>query len=96
MILSLIELPRVCLSTCAHFSLVPILRHLSNRIMSSTDAKIATLKSHIVQSASSSRPRDDNASDLDDEELFAQLEEELENDSNAELREHGIKRLQRE
>ncbi|KAF9818334.1 hypothetical protein IEO21_02849 [Rhodonia placenta] len=64
--------------------------------MSSTDAKIATLKSHIVQSASSSRPRDDNASDLDDEELFAQLEEELENDSNAELREHGIKRLQRE
>lgn len=64
--------------------------------MSATDAKIATLKSHIVQSASSSRPRDDNASDLDDEELFAQLEEELENDSNAELREHGIKRLQRE
>ncbi|CCM03146.1 uncharacterized protein FIBRA_05268 [Fibroporia radiculosa] len=65
--------------------------------MSSTDSKIATLKSRVTQSASSSQHVDDgDHSDLDDEALFAQLEEEIENDSNVELREQGIQRLKRE
>ncbi|KAH9938223.1 thioredoxin-like protein [Fomitopsis serialis] len=66
--------------------------------MSTTNAKINTLTSRITQPSSSSRPRrhDDDHSDLDDEALFAQLEEEIENDSNVALREQGIQRLKAE
>lgn len=66
--------------------------------MSATDAKINTLTSRITQpsSSSSARRTDDDHSDLDDEELFAQLEDEIENDSNLELREQGIQRLKAE
>ena len=62
--------------------------------MSATDAKINTLTSRITQPSSSSSTRriDDDHS----EELFAQLEEEIENDSNLELREQGIQRLKAE
>ena len=65
--------------------------------MSTTDAKINVLTSRITQpSSSSTRRNDDDHSDLDDEELFAQLEEEIENNSNLELREQGIQRLKAE
>ena len=65
--------------------------------MSTTDAKINVLTSRITQpSSSSTRRSDDDHSDLDDEELFAQLEEEIENNSNLELREQGIQRLKAE
>ena len=65
--------------------------------MSTTDAKINVLTSRITQPSSSGTRRSDNDhSDLDDEELFAQLEEEIENNSNLELREQGIQRLKAE
>ncbi|KZT74316.1 thioredoxin-like protein [Daedalea quercina L-15889] len=66
--------------------------------MSATDAKIHTLTSRITQPGPSSAPRRDNDDDdaLDDEALFAQLEEEIENDASPELREQGIQRLQAE
>ncbi|TFY60793.1 hypothetical protein EVJ58_g4918 [Rhodofomes roseus] len=64
--------------------------------MSTTDAKINTLTSRITQQSSASRRDGDDHSDLDDEELFAQLEDEIENDSNIELREQGLQRLKAE
>lgn len=65
--------------------------------MSATDAKINTLTSRITKpSSSSARRAGDDHSDLDDEELFAQLEDEIENDSNAALREGGVQRLKAE
>lgn len=59
---------------------------------------ISTLTQRISQSSgpSSYSPEDDrDRSDLDDEELFAQLEEEIEN-SDAHLRDGGVEKLRRE
>ncbi|KZT12523.1 thioredoxin-like protein [Laetiporus sulphureus 93-53] len=68
--------------------------------MSTTDAKVAELTSRISHakpsSSNSKRTDDGDHSDLDDEELFAQLEEEIENGANPELREQGIQRLKAE
>ncbi|OBZ70269.1 Thioredoxin domain-containing protein plp1 [Grifola frondosa] len=64
--------------------------------MSSSNAKIAEFTARLTDPnrPSSSTRADD--SDLDDEELFAQLEAEIEDDANVELREQGIARLKRE
>ena len=61
-----------------------------------SDSHISALREHI-KSGSTSYTRDDDRdhSDIDDDELFAQLEEEIEN-GDAHLRDGGLERLQRE
>ncbi|KAG6911211.1 hypothetical protein DXG01_003078 [Tephrocybe rancida] len=62
-----------------------------------SNPKIASLASRIVES---NRPDHHRRHEEDDEDetdaLFAELEEEIENDSNAALREHGLDVLKRE
>lgn len=58
--------------------------------MSSSNAKVNELTSRLTDPYASKSDPDE------DEELFAQLEAELENDDNATLRERGIQELQRE
>ncbi|KAI0939213.1 hypothetical protein AcV5_000695 [Taiwanofungus camphoratus] len=66
--------------------------------MSNPESKMAALTSRLThtEQPSSSRRHDDDHSDLDDEELFAQLEEEIENGADERLREQGMERLKRE
>lgn len=61
--------------------------------MSTQDAKIASLVSRFNEpTASSSAAR----ADMDDEDIFAELEAEIENDSSAVFRERGMDRLKAE
>ena len=61
--------------------------------MSTQDAKIASLVSRFNEpTASSSASR----ADMDDEDIFAELEAEIENDSSAVFRERGMDRLKAE
>lgn len=63
-----------------------------------SDSHISALRSHLTQPSGSTShiPEDDrDRSDIDDEELFAQLEEEIVN-GDAHLREGGLERLQQE
>ena len=64
--------------------------------MSTLDHMIASTTSRVIQPNNSRRPNDGDASDLDDEELFAQLEAEIENDDDARVREQGIQRIKLE
>ena len=59
--------------------------------------KVALLAAQLAApSTSTSRSRSDrDDEELDDDELFAQLEAEIEDDE-AKFREHGVKELQRE
>ncbi|KAI0677548.1 GTPase inhibitor [Trametes maxima] len=62
--------------------------------MSENDAKIASIVARLNEpstSSSSSRRTAD-----DDEDIFAELEAEIENDSSASFREHGMEQLKRE
>jgi len=63
-------------------------------ISRSWDPKIASLASRLVE-PNNSRDQDHDDED-DDEALFAELEAELENDSNAMMREHGLQVLRQE
>ncbi|KAI0650740.1 thioredoxin-like protein [Trametes meyenii] len=61
--------------------------------MSENHAKIASIVAHLNEpntSSSSSRSAED------DEDIFAELEAEIENDSSATFREHGMEQLKRE
>ena len=57
--------------------------------------KVAHLTSQLLASASTSTRSDPDPDALDEEELFAELEAEIENDDGP-LREQGLKELQRE
>ncbi|KAG5648952.1 hypothetical protein DXG03_000301 [Asterophora parasitica] len=64
-----------------------------------SNPKIASLAARIVESNHADRRRhnrDEEEYEDDDEALFAELEEEIENDSNAALREQGLEVLRRE
>ncbi|RPD67237.1 GTPase inhibitor [Lentinus tigrinus ALCF2SS1-7] len=60
--------------------------------MSAQDAKIASLVSRFNEPTTSSA----TPADVDDEEIFAELEAEIENDSSALFRERGMDRLKAE
>jgi hypothetical protein len=59
------------------------------------NAKVAHLTSQLLAPSSSTRRSDSETDALDDDELLAELEAEIENDDGA-LREQGLKELQRE
>ncbi|EMD40789.1 phosducin like protein [Gelatoporia subvermispora B] len=65
--------------------------------MSSSKSSVAALAARLTQPGpSASKRADDDGSDLDDEELFAQLEAEIENDSDIALRERGLEKIKRD
>ncbi|KAI0638110.1 GTPase inhibitor [Trametes polyzona] len=68
--------------------------------MSEQEAKIASMIARLNEpstSASSSGPAQSSSSVAqDDEDIFAELEAEIENDSSAAFREHGMEQLKRE
>ena len=59
--------------------------------MSENDAKIASLVSRLNEPSTST-----STIDQDEDDIFAELEAEIENDSNAAFREHGMEELKRE
>ncbi|KAF9484026.1 hypothetical protein BDN70DRAFT_218589 [Pholiota conissans] len=59
-----------------------------------SNSKATSLAARLVESNNPNRSRHD--SDDDDDALFAELEEEIENDSNATVREHGLRVLKTE
>lgn len=59
----------------------------------SLNSKIASLASRLV---SSNNSRDRDGDDEDEDALFAELEAEIENDSNSAMREHGLAVLKQE
>lgn len=59
------------------------------------DSKLASLASRLLD-PNPRRHNDDSDEELDDEALFAELEEEIEKDSNAAMREQGLQALRRE
>jgi hypothetical protein len=61
----------------------------------SQNPKVAHLTSQLLASSSTSSRSDPDLDALDEEELFAELEAEIENDDGP-LREQGLKELQRE
>ncbi|TBU32845.1 GTPase inhibitor [Dichomitus squalens] len=65
--------------------------------MSEHDAKVASLVARLnepsTSEAGSSRTP---ATEIDDDDIFAELEAEIENDSSAAFREHGMEQLKRE
>ena len=63
--------------------------------MSEQDAKIASLVNRLNEPSTSSS-RHGASADMDDDDIFAELEAEIENDSSAAFREHGMERLKRE
>ncbi|KAG6821603.1 hypothetical protein H0H93_000112 [Arthromyces matolae] len=58
--------------------------------------KIAALASRIVESNRPDRPRHSSDDEDDTDRLFAELEEEIENDGDAAMREQGLEVLRRE
>ncbi|KAH9951657.1 GTPase inhibitor [Amylocystis lapponica] len=64
--------------------------------MSTLDQKISSVTDRVIQPNNPFTSRHDNGSDLDDDELFAQLEAEIEDSSNESIREQGLERLKRE
>ncbi|RXW24651.1 hypothetical protein EST38_g1253 [Candolleomyces aberdarensis] len=60
-------------------------------------SRAATLASRLVEpNAKGSRNRRDDSEDEDEDAIFAELEEEIENDSNFSIREHALKLLKNE
>jgi len=64
--------------------------------MSSSNPKVHELSARLTDPIQSSTRFDSRSDPDDDDELFAQLEAEIENDDNASLREHGMEELRRE
>ncbi|KAF4619218.1 hypothetical protein D9613_005329 [Agrocybe pediades] len=62
----------------------------------SSSSKSASLAARLVENNNPSRSRRDPDDDDDDEALFAELEEEIENDSNSAIRETGLQVLKAE
>ena len=60
----------------------------------SEQSKINSLVARLNEPTSSSASG--AHADMDDEDIFAELEAEIENDSSAAFREHGMERLKRE
>ncbi|KAJ7228538.1 thioredoxin-like protein [Mycena pura] len=63
--------------------------------MLNNNPKAASLAARLVES-NRGPPRHEDNEDEDEEALFAELEEEIENDSNASVREYGMKLLKQE
>ena len=63
--------------------------------MTTSDCKAASLAARLVESNTPGRYNRD-FDDEDNEALFAELEEEIENDSNIDVREHGLQVLKAE
>lgn len=61
--------------------------------MPAEDAKVASLVARLNEPSTSSRTP---PTELDDDDIFAELEAEIENDSSASFREHGMDQLKRE
>lgn len=61
--------------------------------MPAHDPKIASLVARLNEPSTSSHTP---ATDLDDDDIFAELEAEIENDPSAAFREHGMDQLKRE
>jgi hypothetical protein len=61
-----------------------------------SSSKAASLAARIIESNNPNRSRRGDESDEDPDALFAELEEEIENDSNPALREHGLQALKAE
>ncbi|KAJ7129544.1 thioredoxin-like protein [Mycena epipterygia] len=59
-----------------------------------SNPKIASLAARLVEP--NRQPRHEEEDEEDDEALFAELEEEIENDSNAEMREYGLQILKQQ
>ncbi|KAI0832345.1 thioredoxin-like protein [Trametes gibbosa] len=64
--------------------------------MSEQQAKIASLMSRMNEPSTSSSAHSSSDNTQDDEDIFAELEAEIENDSSAAFREHGMEQLKRE
>lgn len=62
----------------------------------SSDSKAASLAARLVESNTPGRFPRDFDEDEDNEALFAELEDEIENDSNIAVREHGLQVLKAE
>uniref|UniRef100_A0A8H8CKX2 Uncharacterized protein n=1 Tax=Psilocybe cubensis TaxID=181762 RepID=A0A8H8CKX2_PSICU len=60
------------------------------------NSKAASLAARLVENNHPGRLRHRDEEDDDDEALFAELEEEIENDTNASVREHGLQVLKAE
>lgn len=60
----------------------------------SVSSKAASLAARLVESNNPNRPR--HGSDDDDDALFAELEEEIENDADSSIRERGLQVLKAE
>jgi len=63
---------------------------------SSCSSKAASLAARLVTPNDPSRSRRDAYEEDDDEAIFAELEEEIENDSSSAVREHGLQVLKEE
>jgi len=61
-----------------------------------SSSKAASLAARLIESNNPNRSRRGDESDEDQDALFAELEEEIENDSNPALREHGLQALKAE
>ncbi|KAJ6539465.1 hypothetical protein B0H19DRAFT_1179211 [Mycena capillaripes] len=66
---------------------------LRSMLIRVSNPKIASLAARLVEP--NRRPRHEDEEE-DDEALFAELEEEIENDSNAEMREYGLQVLRQQ
>ena len=64
--------------------------------MSEQDAKIASLVNRLNEPSTSPSSRHGGSADMDDDDIFAELEAEIENDSSAVFRERGMDRLKAE
>ncbi|KAH9899945.1 thioredoxin-like protein [Cubamyces lactineus] len=64
--------------------------------MSEQDAKLASLMNRLNEPSTSSAHAGSAHAQDDDEDIFAELEAEIENDSSAAFREHGMEQLKRE
>jgi hypothetical protein len=66
-------------------------------IHSFDSSRAATLASRLIEpNARGSRNRGDDSEDEEEDAIFAELEEEIENDSNSSIREHALQLLKNE
>ena len=61
-----------------------------------SNSRITSLAARLVEPNDSNRSRCDPKDEDDEDALFAELEEEIENNSNSFMREHGLQVLKRE
>ena len=65
-------------------------------VLSYSNSRITSLAARLVEPNDSNRSRRDLEENDDDEAIFAELEEEIENNSNSFMREHSLQVLKRE